>query len=174
MLLTQSSRSRSQVQLRNTINLVGMNRLLAISATAVLCMASACSERQEIPSAFVGTWRCDEALTLKGLDESKSVTPSDMKMFKDDFFGDRKFVFRPFEYDAYWIGEDWGGVWQDVTGMPYDIVDSGPDYLTVRIPESEYVEAKEIAWRVDGEYIFVDLSPDGWDFKEYYRRIEPD
>ncbi len=150
-----------------------MNRLVAFSVVAVICMASACSERQEIPSAFLGSWQCDEALTLESLEESQLVSPSDLKIFADDFFGDRKFVFRPSEYDAYWIGDDWGGTLQDVSGLPYDIVNSGPDFVTLRTPNNEQVESKLVAWHVDGEYIFVDHSSDGWDFREYYRRVQP-
>lgn len=147
-----------------------MPRIAYLVAVAAVFFASACSERQQIPEAFVGTWRSDEALTLASLDDSKGVTSADIRMFSDEFFGNRVIVYKAREFRAYWVGGEWSGVEQEVRWIPYDIVASGPDFMTLQYPATDYTEAEQKTWRIDGALIYVEEPK--WDFKEYYRRID--
>ena len=82
----------------------------------------------------------------------------------DDFFGERVMVFQLDRARSYWIGDDWDGAEQDNTWYPYDVIDSGPDFMTLRAP------LEDTTWRVDGEHIYAEIPK--WDFREYYRRID--
>jgi len=141
-----------------------MRKISVFLPVAIVVLTLACSERQQIPEGFVGTWQSDEALTLASLDKSKSITPADREMFSDDFFGKRVVVYRSHEGKTYWIGEEWGGVEQDAKWYPYDFAASGPDFITFRTPPGE------TSWHLDGDYIYA--KPSEWDFREYYRRID--
>ena len=133
-------------------------------------LAAGCSESELIPTAFVGTWQSDEALTLASLSESELLSPEDRERFSEDFFGDRVMVFGPRKGKAFWVGEDWIGVEQEPAWFQYDIVSSGSDFVTLRYPATEFSEAGETTWRVDGELIYAELPK--WGFREYYRRID--
>jgi hypothetical protein len=146
---------------------VRISAFLFVLASSILLFA--CSEQQRIPEAFVGVWQSDEALTLASLEESQSVSPEDREVFTDDFFGDRVFIYNAYEYTAYWVGDEWEDVEQEENWLPYDIVDSGPDFVTLRYAATPYTEPEEKTWRVDGDLIYVE--EDRWDFKEYYGRI---
>ena len=141
-----------------------MRVILALSYFAIVSLSSACSERQKIPTAFVGTWQSDEPLTLASLRKSETVSPSDRETFTNDFFGERVMVFQLDRAKSYWVGEDWVGVEQDDTWYKYDIVASGPDFMTLRAP------LETTTWRVEGDLIYAELPK--WDFREYYRRID--
>lgn len=108
-------------------------------------------------------------LTLASLDNSKSATSADIEIFSDNFFGNRVIIYRASKLKSYWVGEEWVGVKQDDEWYPYDIVASGPDFMTLRYPANEYSEVEEKTWRLDGELIYVEEPR--WDFREYYRRI---
>jgi hypothetical protein len=73
--------------------------LLVVVASSLLALG--CSERQRIPTAFVGTWQSDEALTLASLGESESASSADIDAFTNDFFGNRVMVYKPYEFTAY-------------------------------------------------------------------------
>ena len=127
-------------------------------------LSSACAERQQIPSAFVGTWQSDESLTLASMSNSQDVFQSDREMFSNDFFGDRVMEFQIDRARSYFVGEEWEGVEQDMSWHRYDVVASGPDFMTLRAP-------LEVAtWRLEGEHIYVELPK--WKFREYWRRID--
>lgn len=147
-----------------------MPRIAFLTFVAAILLVPACSERQQIPEAFVGTWQSDEALTLASLNDSKSVTSADLAIFADKFFGDRVFVYRAGKLRSYWVGEEWIDVEQDMEWLSYVIVAAGPDFMTLRYLATEYSEVEEKTWRIDGELIFVEEPR--WDFREYYRRID--
>ncbi len=117
----------------------------------------------------MGTWQCDESLTLASLNRSESVAPDDA-MFSDNFFGDRVIVFKASEVMSYWVGEEWIGVDQDYVWGPYDLVGFGTDYMTLRHPATKYSDVEEYTWRIDGNLVYVEHAK--WDFREYYRRID--
>ena len=127
-------------------------------------LSLACTERQQIPSAFVGTWQSDESLTLASLSKSQDVSQSDREMFSNDFFGDRVMEFQIDRARSYFVGDKWEGVEQDMSWHRYDVVASGPDFMTLRTP------LEVVTWRIEGEHIYVELSK--WDFREYWRRFE--
>jgi len=143
--------------------------ILPLCFWVVLAMSS-CSGGPQIPNAFVGTWQSDEKLTLASLENSDLVSEDDLALFSDDFFGDRVFVYTPRKFRAYWVGQKSEGVEQGVQWLAYDIVDSGPDFMTLRYQATEYSDSGIKTWRVDGDLIYVEESK--WDFKEYYRRID--
>jgi hypothetical protein len=117
----------------------------------------------------VGAWQSDEALTLASLERSQSVSSEDLAIFTDDFFGDRVIVYNTFEYTAYWVGGEWADGEQEENWIAYDIVDSGPDFVTLRYAANQYVDSEEKTWRVEGDLIYVEEEK--WGFREYYRRI---
>ena len=136
--------------------------VLLIVSFALLSLA--CTERQKIPSAFVGTWQSDELLTLTSMSKSRDVSQSDKEMFSNDFFGDRVMEFQIDRARSYFVGDEWEGVEQDISWHRYDVVASGPDFMTLRAP-------LEVAtWRIEGEHIYVELSK--WNFREYWRRVD--
>ena len=141
--------------------------ILSLCFSAIFVLIS-CSEGQRIPDAFVGTWQSDKTLTLASLDDSESVSEEDMAMFSGDFFGDRVFAYAPRKFRAYWVGEEWVSVEQEVRWLDYDIVASGPDFMTLSSLATEYANAETKTWRVDGDLIYVEEPR--WDFREYYRR----
>jgi hypothetical protein len=143
--------------------------IFVLMVTTVL-LATACSKGEPIPVAFVGTWQSDETLTLASMSESELVTPEDRERFSDNFFGDRVIVFEPRKGKTFWVGEDWMGVEQEPQWFQYDIVSSGSEFMTLRYPATEYSEAGETTWRVDGDLIYAELRK--WGFREYYRRID--
>ena len=127
-------------------------------------LSSACTERQQIPSAFVGTWQSDESLTLARMSESQDISQSDREMFLNDFFGDRVMEFQIDRARSYFVGDEWVGVEQDMSWHRYDVVASGPDFMTLRAP------LETATWRIDGELIYVEIPK--WNFREYWRRVD--
>ena len=127
-------------------------------------LSLACTVRQQIPSAFVGTWQSDESLTLASMSKSQHASQSDREMFSNDFFGDRIMEFQIDRARSYFVGDEWDGVEQDMSWHRYDVVASGPDFMTLRTP------LEVVSWRIEGEHIFVELSK--WSFREYWRRVE--
>ena len=148
-----------------------MRKIFLTAIITTICIASACSEKRRIPEAFIGTWRCDEALTLDSLSTSELVAPGDF-MFEDNFFGDRVFVFRASEYMAYWVGKEWEDVDQEYVWFSYDLVEFvefGPDSMTLRSPDTGYGNVEQYTWHIDGDLAYVEHEK--WGFREYYRRI---
>lgn len=147
-----------------------VRRVIDSFVATTFVLASACSEGEPIPTAFVGTWQSDEALTLASLNESEVLTFEDRQRFSDNFFGERVIVFEPRKGRTFWAGEDWIGVEQEPKWFQYDIVSAGSTFMTLRYPATEYSEAGETTWRVDGNLIYAELPE--WGFREYYRRID--
>lgn len=135
-----------------------------LALAALVCLAS-CSETNQIPLAFVGTWQSDEELTLISMRQSDSVSESDMKIFEDNFFGDRIMIFGEYESGAYFQGSG-----QKPAFSPNDIADSGEDFMILRIPPTEYGGEREQAWYVEGDLIYAYIEK--WKFREYFRRID--
>ena len=127
-------------------------------------LSLACTERQKIPSAFVGTWQSDESLTLTSMSKSQDVSQSDKEMFSNDFFGDRVMEFQIDRARSYFVGDEWEGVEQDMSWHRYDVVASGPDFMTLRL------SAEDTTWRIEGKYIYAEIPK--WNFREYWRRVD--
>ena len=68
------------------------------------------------------------------------------------------------------MGGEWTDIDPEVQWIQYDIVDSGSDFVTLQYPDTDYTEAEQKTWRIDGELIYVEERT--WDFKEYYRQSD--
>ena len=141
-----------------------MARLSKTLCFVALIVLISCTEAQPIPPAFLGTWQSDEKLTLESVRESDSVPISDLAIFEDDFFGDRVIIFREFE-----IGTCFENSEDEPVFCPYDIVDSGDDFVVLRIPPTEYEGETEQAWYIEGDLIYAYIEK--WKFREYFRQI---
>ena len=133
-------------------------------SSKVLCVVAlifliSCTEAQSIPPELLGTWQSDEELTLESVRKSDSVPRSDLAIFEDDFFGDRVIIFREIEIGAYFENS----ADEPVFG-PYDIVDSGDEFVVLRIPPTEYEGETEQAWYVEGDLIYAYIEK--WKFRE--------
>lgn len=138
-------------------------------AALCFCLVSllqACESRNEIPAAFIGSWQSDEQLTLASMRGSKLVDPEARALFEDDFFGRLVVDYRQFEGRSYFVDEGERPEFQ-----PHDIVASGPNFVTFRVPDNENLGLDtERSWYVDGDMMIVQL--DEWGFVEVFKRIE--
>ena len=131
-----------------------------------LVLLLGCESRNEIPAAFVGSWQSDAPLTLDSMRGSNLVDPEARAMFEDDFFGRLVVDYRQFEGRSYFV--DWD---ERPDFQPHDIVDSGPNFVTFRVPDNEGLGLDtERTWYVDGDLMIVQL--DEWGFVEVFKRLE--
>lgn len=125
-----------------------------------------CESRDEIPAAFVGAWQSDAQLTLESMRGSTLVDPDARAVFEDAFFGRLVVDYRRYDGRSYFIDSA-----ERPDFEPHDIVDSGPKFVTFRVPENEKLGLDvERTWYVDGDLMIVQL--DEWGFVEVFRRIE--
>ena len=133
--------------------------------SGLLVLLLACDSRDEIPSAFVGTWQSDEQLTLESMRGSDKVDPVARATFEDDFFGRLIVVYRPYDGRSYFIDSD-----ERPDFEPHAIVDSGTNFVTFSDPNNEALGLDvERTWYVDGDLLIVRM--DEWGFVEVFRRI---
>ena len=134
--------------------------------SCLLMWLSSCESRDEVPAAFIGTWQSDAELTLESMRNSDKVDLQARATFEDDFFGRLIIVYRPFESRSYFIDSE-----ERPDFEPHAIVDSGPNFVTFRMPDNEELGLDvERTWYVDGDLMIVRM--DEWGFVEVFRRIE--
>ena len=132
----------------------------------IALLAAGCESRQEIPVAFVGNWQSDEQLTLESMRASELIDRDARLVFEDAFFGRLIVEYRQYEGRSYFADSD-----QRPDFEPHDIVSSGPNFVTFRVPDNEKLGlATERTWYVDGDLLIVQLEE--WGFVEAFRRIE--
>ena len=87
-------------------------------------------------------------------------------IFEDAFFGRLVVEYREHEGRSYFIDAE-----DRPEFLPHDIVDSGPNFVTLRVPANEKLGLDtERTWYVDGNLMIVQL--DEWGFVEVFRRLE--
>lgn len=133
---------------------------------AGLLLAAACDKAPRVPDAFVGTWQSDEQLTLASMRQSDKVSAEMRAVFEDRFFGRLVVEFRATGRASYFAGAD-----EVPEFEPYDILDSGPNYVTFRETGDTPGLGNPRTWYIDGDLIGVEIQE--WGFVEFFRRVSP-
>lgn len=132
----------------------------------LLILLAGCDSPPRVPDAFVGTWRSDEQLTLASMQQSDKVSAEMRAVFEDHFFGRLVVEFRETERASYFQGDSESPLFE-----PYDIIDSGPDFVTFRETGNAPGLGNPRTWYVDGDLMAVEIQE--WGFVEFFRRVPP-
>ena len=134
-------------------------------AVVLLLLVGCESEPPPLPSAFLGTWRSDEALTLESMRQSNVIDDEARRVFENRFFGRLVVIFTETERASFFA---------DVDQLPdiveHNIREAGDNYVTFIEPSNDDLGlSTERTWYIDGDIAAVPIEE--WGFTEYFRRI---
>ncbi|WP_223669570.1 hypothetical protein [Kangiella shandongensis] len=125
-----------------------------------ILLASGLAAYAETPSRLIGTWKSNEALTLKSMESTKGIPEKSREFFRNDFFGKLVVEVKRENFSSYFAGK---------------AVESNTKYEAKKIDDNnfiiksydeitqDYTELK-ITFIEDCYYTLVSK----WQFREYF------
>ncbi len=136
-----------------------------ISALAFLTLGPA-STPLDLPAAFVGVWRSDEAKTLEDLRKHPEVSNAATRLAEGHFYEGLVYVVERDRLASLFI-EDAG---EPVQFQPYTVTEIGEDYLKIEQMNPNFGVMEEQQWFFEAGCIYTYSSK--WHVREYFCRVQ--